>query len=248
MAKLKVGVFALTSCSGCQFECVEANRDLALLEHLDFTHWDLVHEHNPEGPFDVSFVEGAVTKPEEIEELKKIRERTKFLVALGTCATYGGIPAMKNFFTQREIERMVYSDSTHILSMKANGLSEYVNVDYQMYGCPIVQEEFLSVVKALLSGAQPKHKNYGVCVECRERENPCLLKKQRLCMGPITYAGCNALCPSNNIPCYGCRGPFEGVNVESEVKLLKKFGFGLEDIRRAFIQFAGTSKKFEGIV
>lgn len=245
--KPKVGIFSLTSCEGCQMRILDLEENLLeIFEKVDIINFHLMKGVNLKGPFDITFVEGAVVKKEEIKKIKEIRKRSKYMIALGTCASYGGVPSIKDFGFSEEIEREVYHDPSFLDSLEnVYGIGHYVEVDYYMRGCPIVKEEFLNVLKYLLIGRTPGDIAYPVCVQCRIEENKCfLIQENKLCMGPITFGGCNAPCPSNSIPCYGCRGPLDDSNVDALIELFKEKGVSRKDIERMFIKFAGTSKKF----
>lgn len=248
--KPTVGIFALTSCEGCQMRILDLEENLLdIFGLVDIVNFHLAKGKNKEGPFDVSFVEGAVVTKKEIEKLKDIRQKSKYLIALGTCATYGGVPSIKDFGFAEELEREVYHDPSFLDSLEnVYGIGHYVEVDYYLRGCPIDKDEFLKVLKYLLIGNIPRNIEYPVCNECRIRENKCfLVQDKKLCMGPVTFGGCNAPCPTNSIPCYGCRGPLDDANVDALVDVFKNREVSRDDIERMFIKFAGTSKKFANV-
>ncbi|MCP3682426.1 MAG: oxidoreductase [bacterium] len=248
MEKPKVAFFSLTSCSGCQISVLDLETELMeIFKHFDVIHFPLVKEENLHGPYDITFVEGAVANKEEIKKIFEIRAKSKIVIALGTCAAYGGVPAIKNLGYGEDIEKTVYHDPAFLEAINVFGIGNYVKVDYYIRGCPINKEEFIKVLKFLLAGKLPLHIDYPVCKECRAKGNVCLLREGRDCIGPVTYGGCDAVCPSNGIPCYGCRGPLPDANVDSLVKLFKRNGISHEDIKRAFLKYAGTSKKFQGV-
>lgn len=247
--KPTVGIFSFTSCAGCQFEILDLEDHLIeLFEKTDITHFPMGKAKNAEGPFDIAVVEGAITTGEEVKELKRVRNVSKFLIAIGSCASYGGVPSIKDFYTEEEIEVPVYKSTRVIKSIRADGIGNYVKVDYFMHGCPPNKYEFLHVIKELLVGKTPRHPDFPVCKECREHKNPCLLQMGKPCMGPITNGGCDSVCTNNRIPCNGCRGPTEDANIDPLVHLYEKMGFTHDDIKRFFISYAGTSKVFSKIV
>jgi len=167
---------------------------------------------------------------------------------LGTCATYGGVPCIKDFGFEHDIPEEVCPQPTYLESVKVSGIGQYIKVDYYLRGCPPDQCEIVKLMVDLLMGKKtPYQIDYPVCVECRERENKCLLMEGELCMGPATFAGCNALCPSLGITCYGCRGPIDDANVDALVKLFRHKGFSDEELKKRFVMFAGTSKKFREV-
>lgn len=249
--KLKIGIYSLTSCSGCQEQVLDLEEELPeIVKAVDIANFEMVKKLDEKTKVDVAFVEGCVAKTEEIERVREIRRKCGFLVSMGTCATYGGIPAIRNLHEGWKFEKLVYPDDSMRLSViKASPLSDYVKVDYFIRGCPMNKLEFLEVLKSLAAGKKPSEPNYAVCVECKKRQVPCLLVKflkgeegGAVCLGPITYAGCDAVCPANGVPCLGCRGPFEDSNVESYVEMLEKH-LKKEDVKRMLSTFAGTSKK-----
>jgi len=241
--KPKIGIFSLTSCAGCQFNILFIGDELmGLFNNTDIIHFPMAKEDNDEGPYDIAFVEGCVTLKKEIAKVKEIRKKSKYLIALGTCATYGGIPSIKNFLNLEDVEEEVYEVSDTVQSLKAVGIGKYVKVDYFLRGCPFDKKEFMKVVKDLIVGKKPKEVQQPVCMECRENENECLLQEGKTCMGPLTHGGCNSVCVNVDIPCTGCRGPLPDSNVSAEYELLKKHGIKKEDIILAFRKFAGTSK------
>ncbi|MEE9525521.1 MAG: oxidoreductase [Candidatus Woesearchaeota archaeon] len=247
--KAKVGIFSFTSCAGCQFNILFLGGKLfELLEHIDILHFPMAKENNKKGPFDIAFIEGCVTTEEEIKKLKEIRGKSKYLIALGTCATYGGIPSIKNFLDLEDVKEEVYDIPEFVKSLKAVGLDEYVKVDYFLRGCPLDRNEFVRVVQDFVVGKIPREVEQPVCIECREKENKCLLQQGKSCIGPVTHGGCDAVCPSSSIACIGCRGPLPDSNVDKEVDLLKEHGLKEEDIVRAFRKFAGTSKIYSKYV
>jgi coenzyme F420-reducing hydrogenase gamma subunit len=247
--KPKIGIFSFTSCAGCQFEILDLEDELLdIAEKTNIAHFPMAKAENDSGNFDIVFVEGAITTKKEAIEIKKVRKKAKYLVALGTCASYGGVPSIKDFYTEEEIEVPVYKSTKVVQSIRADGIANYVKVDYFMHGCPPNKYEFLHVLKELLVGKTPIQPDYPVCKECRENKNPCLLQQGKPCMGPITNGGCNSVCTNHSIECKGCRGPIEDANVDGIVKLYEKYGYTNDDIKRFFIRYAGTSKIFNKIV
>ncbi|MFH1448470.1 MAG: oxidoreductase [Candidatus Micrarchaeota archaeon] len=247
MEKKKVAIFSLTCCAGCQLEILDNPELLDMLKYIEIVKFPIAIARNEPGPYDIVFVEGMVTTPEEIVIVKSIRKSTKHLIAIGACATYGGVPTIRNSIPQREAEAAAYGENTqHILSIKPSGVSEYVKVDYLIHGCPISKDEFSSVVKALLAGKYPKPHTHSVCMECKAKGNKCLFPED-ICMGPITHGGCGAPCPSNGVACFSCRGPKEDANVEEFVSLAKKQGYSDAEIRRLLGKFACTAKQYKKI-
>jgi len=242
MTKPTIGIFSLTSCSGCQLEILN-NEDVLLdmASHIKIIHFPIAQENNNEGPYDISFVEGGVSNDKQIEKIKDVREKSKFLVVIGACSAYGGVQSIKNFMKKGEAEKIVYKSNLPVKSVESTGIDKHVKVDYYIRGCPIVKEEFVEVLKELLLGKIPKEKVYPVCVECRQKENVCLLQHGRFCMGPVTYGGCDALCPSNDFICNGCRGPIEDATMMSEIEQLEKDGINEKELHRLLTIFTGKA-------
>jgi len=202
-------------------------------------------EFNDEGPFDIVFVEGAVSTPEEVELVKKLREKSKILVALGDCAAFGGVPAIRDFMDQEDVRREVYGDYTYLESIEATAIGEHVKVDYMLRGCPIDKSEFLSYFNALVNDERPVEKRYAVCLECKRNGNKCLLKDGIPCIGPITLAGCNSACPNVGVPCFGCRGPTPNASLIAVKSMFETNGVdfeGIKDIKERIIEFMGRAK------
>ncbi len=243
--KPKSGIFGLTGCSGEQIvilNCEDELLDIAGAMDIKVFH-TAASDNDDENPLDIAFVEGSVVKPEEVEVLKKIRARAKLLVAIGTCAAWGGIPAMHNERSREELCREVYGgDGQTFATIPPQPLRTFVKVDYVLPGCPMEKEDFLRAVPMLLHADLPLVPNYAVCTECKMRENECLLRRGLLCLGPLTQAGCNARCPSYGVPCCGCRGPVDEANVASEVKILHEKGFTAVDIHNALRAFAAPAQ------
>ena len=244
--KPKVGVFGLTSCAGCQLQILNLEDSiLDVLGAIDLAHFRMAKEDNDPGPFDIAFVEGSVSKNEHISELTKIRENSKILIALGACACHGGVQSIRSFFKdQEEVKKTVYGDPSFLDIVEVKPLDAYVDVDYYLRGCPINKDEFLYVLKSLLIGKKPVIKLQPVCAECKFMENVCLFEKGEICLGPVTMAGCGAICSSLFKPCEGCRGPFEAVNVESQMEIMEEHGIEHEDVLRRFRKYAGISEQF----
>jgi coenzyme F420-reducing hydrogenase gamma subunit len=189
-------------------------------------------KHTITAPLDVAFVEGAVSTPDDLELLMRLRSRSRLLVAFGTCALWGGIAAMKNREARKGLAETVYGPAAVDLeTFNPQPLHRFVKTDFAITGCPPEKGELLTTLAALLRGTFPVFPPYPVCAECRSRENPCLLmERDELCLGPLTKAGCNARCPAVGIGCEGCRGPVAEANVAEEVELLLARGFSWDEI------------------
>ena len=245
MDKPTVGIYGLTGCAGDQLAILNCEDELLdIAGSLEIRFFPMAMTGNDEDcPLDIAFVEGAVVQPEDEEMLRRLRDRAKLLVAIGTCAVWGGVQAMKNEISREEMKQQVYGPAGKVFeTIAAQPLSHFVKVDMSVSGCPIEKEQLLQAVAALLHGDLPRLPNYAVCAECKMAENPCvLIEKGQLCLGPITVAGCSARCPSHNRPCIGCRGPVGEANVSSEIEILKEKGFTWVDIQNRLRTFAAES-------
>lgn len=243
----RIAVYKFSSCAGCQLQIL--NMEDSLLEMVgavDLAYFVMARREKGAGPFDIGFVEGAITSPEEVIKIKEARRECKTLVALGTCAVCGGIPTLKNWAPQVDIEARVYQHPEAIHSVRAYPINQYVKVDAYLRGCPIDRDEFLEVVTSALVGSKPYLRAHSTCMECKLAENVCLFHTERqLCMGPVTAAGCGAFCPSVGRTCQGCRGPADDPNARSLAEAMLAIGAGPDDIRRRFSLFAGESKALQ---
>jgi len=248
MGKPKIGIYGLTGCAGDQLNILNCEDELLkIFDIFEIKSFVMASREKDESArLDVAFVEGSVSSEKDLEELKKIREKSKSLVAIGHCAVFGGVQAM---FLGREewIERYkrVYGDKNEVTltpPLEPKPLSSYVKVDAVLPGCPIEKEPFLKLAGKLAHGVIPKNPDYPVCAECRWKENECLLLKGEICLGPLTSAGCGAICPSFNVGCIGCWGPVKEENWDSEGQLLVDKGYDIETVIKRFSIFGGTER------
>jgi coenzyme F420-reducing hydrogenase gamma subunit len=240
--KPRIGIFGLTSCAGDQLAIINCEEELLdILSAVDIRSFVMAQSRNEDQKLDVAFVEGSVVTQEDEEKLKKIREESGLVIAIGTCAVWGGIPASRNDLDRKELYQRVYQKEENLYQCRpqVSPLSEVVKVDFSIAGCPIEKEEILRSVASLVHGDLPLLPSYAVCFECKLKENVCLLKeKGQLCCGPITLGGCEARCPSLSIPCKGCRGPVPEANIASEFEILREKGYSPADIARMLTTFA----------
>jgi coenzyme F420-reducing hydrogenase gamma subunit len=244
--KPRIGVFDFASCEGCELQIVNLEEDVVgLVSAVDVVSFrEAMKEHSDE--YDIALVEGSITRQSDEARLKKIRENAKIVIALGACATIGGINALKNLHNLDEVKRIVYGDKADWFeTYPTRPIDAVVPVDYYVHGCPIDRGELLSVLKALLLGKEPEIPNYPVCVECKLAENQCVFEKGMFCLGPVTRAGCKARCPSHGNACVGCRGLVDNPNKESEREVLEKYGLTVNDILAKFTLF-GTYQEVTG--
>jgi len=244
--KPKIAVYKLSSCAGCQLEILNLENELLdIVGVVDIKYFVMAKRDTDPGPFDIGFVEGAVTCGEEIEKLKKARQQCDKLIALGSCACFGGVPSIKNWKPEREIEAMVYNNLEVIHSTKAFGIDQYVEVDGLLRGCPISKTELVNFLKSTLLGVTPQLRPHSVCVECKLNENECVMvTRGEPCLGSVTNAGCGAACPSVGKGCAGCRGPASDTNTRSLARTLSENGLSRQDVSRAFRKYAGNTIQF----
>jgi coenzyme F420-reducing hydrogenase gamma subunit len=244
-SKPKIGVYGLTGCAGDQLVILNCEDELLdIVGATEIKSFPMAMSGGDDDcPLDIVFIDGTVVQPKDEEMLRRLRERSKLLIAIGTCAVWGGVPAMKYDTAPDELKRKVYGQAGEVFqSFSPQPLSHFVKVDLSISGCPIEKEQLLQAVASLLHGDLPQLPNYAVCAECKMAEYPCLLvEKGQLCLGPVTMAGCKARCPSYGRPCIGCRGPVEEANISSEVRLLREKGFTPSDIQNRLRTFAGAA-------
>lgn len=245
MSKPKIGIYGLTGCAGEQLTILNCEDELlAIAQAVDIKSFVMAMTGNVETELDIALVEGSVTQKKDLERLEDIRARSGLLIAIGTCAAWGGVQAMENKTPREDLIKKVYGETGKTFeSLPALPLHEFVKVDFVISGCPIEKEQFLKSLSYLLHGDIPLLPSYAICTECKMKENECLLiKNDILCLGPVTVAGCNARCPSLNLPCIGCRGPVEEANVASEIDLLKKKGYNITDIQKRLCTFTAPAE------
>ncbi len=248
--KVKTAVFKFTCCAGCQFALLYFFHQLPeTLELLDFVYFKMAIRKELEEPYDLAFIEGGVSTPGHIEQLKAIRSQAKILVAFGACAAHGGVPSIKDWQTERTVEERVYPDPLLVSSMKVSPVDEFVKVDYHLRGCPIDEVEFMELIRSIAADKSPYIRGHPVCVECKLRNNICILLmregvQESMCLGPVTRAGCRAVCTSNMRACFGCRGPMSNPNIPEMVRTFKGKGFSAKDIEMRFTEYAGLSTEF----
>ena len=239
--KPKIGVFKYSCCAGCEFQMIYFQKYiLEMFNAAEISYCKLLQSGgNEEGSFDVALIEGAITENWQIEQLKNIRSVSKYLIPIGSCAVCGGIPAIKNTEEEYQVQKRVYDDTSVIHSTRAKPVDCYVKVDGYIRGCPMGVRDLTEMVISLLLDKKPDFLEYCVCVECKLNGYSCVLvADDKPCMGPVTNAGCGALCPSNNRGCYGRWGPMKDANSKALADLFEKMGLGSKDINRKFTEFA----------
>jgi coenzyme F420-reducing hydrogenase gamma subunit len=247
MKKPKVAIYGFTGCSGCQLEILDLEEALLdIFNLIDIVNFEMMGiKKRPLPKVDISFVEGSISKEEDIKKLKEIRKKSKKLIAIGSCACFGGVQSLRNFTDSKDVAKAAYDmdDCPRGSTDRISGIDEYVAVDYYLPGCPIDRQEFLNIVKKLVLGRSLKPQTYPLCVECKRKGIVCLLDRGILCLGPIVRAGCGALCPSLERGCEGCRGMVVEANLMEQIEIMKKMNFSKEDIIRKLRIFAANQFK-----
>ncbi len=244
--KLKIGIFKLSSCDGCQANFFDLP---SLWEYCEVVHWLLGGWAGEPEDMDVAFVEGSVSIEEEAQKLRDIRERSQILVTIGACATSGGVQALRNFGDLRSFKEVYPNPEFIEVLEKSTPVKEHVRVDYEIFGCPINPRSLESFIKAILHNRRPEIPDYPLCMECKLRGNICVIDAYQIpCLGPVVRSGCGALCPSVKRGCYGCFGPCKGANIESLVSWFKGMGLSSEEVRELFRNENAYSESFRKVV
>ncbi|MFW6285954.1 MAG: NADH:ubiquinone oxidoreductase [Nanoarchaeota archaeon] len=240
--KLKVGIFGITGCMGCHLNIIYQKELFDILGAIDLKAFPVTNEKNiMDNDFDIIFLEGVVVNEKDLEELKNYRNKTNKLIAIGSCATDGCVPAIKNFINNKNIELTVYNSDElkELKSLDPKPIDEFVTVDGYIRGCPMDKIEFLQFIKSELLGKEFKIYQKPICYECNLRERGCLLEEGKECLGPITFGNCSVMCPMEGYGCVGCRGPYEDANFNAYFKLLEEKGVSKEETFRHINRFAG---------
>ncbi|MGB7537088.1 MAG: hypothetical protein WBM17_00990 [Anaerolineales bacterium] len=245
--KTTVAVFKFSSCDGCQLQILNMEDELlALAGEVEIANFLEARRRVLPGPYDVSLVEGSVSTPHEIERIKEIRGQSKIVVAIGACATAGGIQALRNRADADEYARAVYPHPEYLEYLpKATPISAHVPVDLELYGCPVSRGEILEAVTALLQNRKPNLPQHSVCLECKRKGTVCVMvTKNMLCLGPATRSGCGALCPSCGRGCYGCFGPQPGMDLNTLVPTLQSMQKDPGEAARLLSHVSGFAPAF----
>ncbi len=213
-----LAVFKLASCDGCQLTILDCERELlAIAERVDIAYFLEARSKTQPGPYDIGLVEGSITTAHDAERLKEIRRQCKTLITIGACATAGGIQSLRNWASVDDFIKQVYASPQFISTLATStAVSEHVAVDFELRGCPIDKRQLLTLLADLLAGRRPRIPGYSVCVECKLQHTVCVAVARGVaCLGPVTQAGCDAICPAYARECFGCHGPKELANPTS---------------------------------
>jgi len=248
--KPTVAVYKFSSCDGCQLSLLNMEDELLnLADAVDIAFFLEATRAQRPGPYDIALVEGSITTPHEIERIKEVRAQAKIVIALGTCATAGGIQALRNFADAEAYADVVYGHPEYLHYLKtATPIAEHIMVDMELWGCPVNKAQVIEIFVALLNNRRPNLPPYSVCLECKRRSTPCVIVDKGVpCIGPATQAGCGAICPSIGRGCYGCFGPARDVNTDSMVSILQKTERYPGEAARLFRSISGYAPTFRAI-
>jgi coenzyme F420-reducing hydrogenase gamma subunit len=243
----KLAVWKFASCDGCQLSLLDCEDELlAVAGEVEIANFPEASRAIVEGPYDLSLVEGSITTPHDAERIKQVRQASKFLVTIGACATAGGIQALRNFKDVKEYIQVVYATPAYIQTLdRSTPIAEHVKVDFELRGCPINKLQLVEVISAFLNNRRPNTPPHSVCVECKLRGNVCVMVAHGTpCLGPVTHAGCGAICPSYHRGCYGCFGPKETPNTASLSSWYRILGVTEEDLVLTFRGFNAYADAF----
>lgn len=245
--KPKVAVYKFASCDGCQLSLLDAEEELlAVAGAIEIAYFPEATRKVIKGPYDIGLVEGSITTPHDVERIRQIRKDCKVLITIGACATAGGIQALRNWKDVREFTQIVYASPEFISTLdRSMPVSSHVKVDFELRGCPINKYQLIELINAFLNKRKPLISSYSVCNECKLIGNICIMCSSGTpCLGPVTHAGCNAICPSYNRGCYGCFGPMDSPNTKSLANEFKEIGESSYNIMLAFRGFNAYAEPF----
>lgn len=249
--KPRLAVWKFTSCDGCQLSLLDCEDELlAVAGAVEIAHFAEASSTMQKGPYDLSLVEGSITTPDELIRIRKIRQASRKLVAIGACATAGGIQALRNFADVAEFRALVYARPDVIDTLKeSTPIADHVPVDFELRGCPIDKGQLLEVLTAFLHGRRPQVSRHSVCVECKRRGTVCVMAANGTpCLGPVTQAGCGAICPAYDRGCYGCFGPMETPNPAALTEALRTKGLDRRALERLYHTFNAAAPPFREAV
>jgi coenzyme F420-reducing hydrogenase gamma subunit len=245
--KPKLAVFKFASCDGCQLSLLDAEDELlAVADAVEIAYFLEARTQEIAGPYDVGLVEGSVTTEHDRQRIRDIRRQCTYLVTIGACATSGGIQALRNWADVDDFINNVYAHPQYIQTLATSTpIAEHVTVDFELRGCPINKHQLVELLSSLLRGRRPTIPDYSVCIECKRRGTVCVAVAQGIaCLGPVTQAGCGAICPAYNRECFGCYGPQELSNVDSLSGHYVNTGADRNHLVRLLRNFNGYAPQF----
>jgi sulfhydrogenase subunit delta len=247
-ARPKLAVWKFASCDGCQLSLLDLESELvALPDQIEIAYFLEATRGEVEGPYDLSLVEGSITTPHDAERIKEVRRQSRRLVTIGACATSGGVQALRNFADVDDFMSVVYASPEYISTLETSTpISANVHVDFELQGCPVNRHQLFEVISAFLNERKPAIANHSVCIECKRAGNVCVMVAHGTpCLGPVTHAGCGALCPSYDRGCYGCFGPMESPNATSLSGWFEGLGMEEVDVIRVYRTFHTAREPFQ---
>jgi coenzyme F420-reducing hydrogenase gamma subunit len=243
----RLGVWKFASCDGCQLTLLDCEDELlAIAGAVEIAYFPEATRAEPKGRFDLALVEGSITTPHDAARIQDVRRRSRVLITIGACATAGGIQGLRNFADVREYAQVVYARPDYIRTLATSTpIADHVPVDFELRGCPISKRQLVEVISAFLVGRRPVTPAHSVCVECKLKGNVCVTVAHGTpCLGPVTHAGCGAICPSYDRGCYGCYGPKETPNAPALSARLGQLGMDAEALRRVYRTFNAAAPAF----
>jgi coenzyme F420-reducing hydrogenase gamma subunit len=247
-ARPKLAVFKFSSCDGCQLSLLNLEEHLLdLVGTVEIAYFLEARRRVLPPPYDIGLVEGSISTPEEENRIRQVRRDCKYLVAIGACATSGGIQALRNWADIGDYLSAVYASPQYIQSLEtATPIASHVFVDFELRGCPVNPDHLLELISAMLVGRRPNIPTYSLCIQCKRLGLPCVMVAHgQPCLGPVTQAGCGALCPACNRPCYGCFGPMEQPNMKALGNQFLELGLSPRDVKRRLRSFNGYLEPFK---
>jgi len=248
LTKPKLAVWKFASCDGCQLSLLDCEDELLdIVGAIDIAYFPEATRGVMEGPYDVSLVEGSVTTPHDASRIQEIREVSGTLITIGACATAGGIQALRNWADVNDFLSIVYAHPEYLDTLETStAIADHVKVDFELRGCPISKAQLIEVIAAYVHKRKPNVPGHSVCVECKLRGTSCVMVASNIpCLGPVTQAGCGAICPAYDRGCYGCFGPSESPNVIALGDWWQSLGVGTDDLVRALRTFNGYAPEFK---
>jgi len=245
--KPKLAVWKFASCDGCQLSLLDCEDELlTVANEIEIANFPEATRAVIKGPYDLSLVEGSITTPHDAERIFEIRRQSKFLVTIGACATAGGIQALRNFKDVKDFISIVYANPEYIDTLKkSTPIADHIPVDFELRGCPINKTQLVEVINAFLNHRKPAISPHSTCIECKLKGTVCVMVAQGTpCLGPVTHAGCGAICPSYNRGCYGCYGPMETPNTKALSRRWQDLGVEKPDLVRAYRGFNAWADVF----
>ncbi|MFE8071852.1 oxidoreductase [Marinobacteraceae bacterium S3BR75-40.1] len=243
----RLAVWKFASCDGCQLSLLDCEDELLdIAGAVEIAYFPEATRGAVRGTYDLSLVEGSITTPHDAERILDVRRRSKTLITIGACATAGGIQALRNFADVEGFLAAVYAHPEYIDTLATSTpIADHVPVNFELRGCPINKHQLLEVISAFLQGRQPVTPAHSVCLDCKLKGNVCVTVAHGTpCLGPVTHAGCNALCPSYNRGCYGCYGPKENPNAPALTERLEQLGMDRAERLRFYRTFNAWAEPF----